>query len=171
MAWRRCARSRNCWRLAPQAYDITVFGAEPHGTYNRSCSRRCSPARSASRRSVCTRPSGMRTRDHAAPRRSRGPHRSRRAAACVQTRRRGALRSAADCHRFDSDRACRSRAASLPGVVTFRDLAGCRRDARPRAAHGAAAVGDRRRPAGARGGQRAAAPGHGRDGRAHRPAF
>jgi NAD(P)H-nitrite reductase large subunit len=39
---------------APAAFRITVFGAEPHGNYNRIMLSRCSPARSASRRSSPT---------------------------------------------------------------------------------------------------------------------
>ena len=38
-------------KLAPDLYDITVFGAEPHPNYNRSCSRRCFPASRRSTRS------------------------------------------------------------------------------------------------------------------------
>ncbi len=34
-AWPACARSRNCSSSRPDLYDITVFGAEPHGNYNR----------------------------------------------------------------------------------------------------------------------------------------
>ena len=34
-AWPACARSRSCSKLAPDLYDITVFGAEPHPNYNR----------------------------------------------------------------------------------------------------------------------------------------
>ena len=32
---RQCARSRNCWSSHRERYDIKVFGAEPHGNYNR----------------------------------------------------------------------------------------------------------------------------------------
>ncbi len=39
-------------QLAPQAYDITVFGAEEHSPYNRYCSRRCWPGKSGPRRSL-----------------------------------------------------------------------------------------------------------------------
>ena len=35
MAWPACASSRNCCEIAPNAYEITVFGAEPHPNYNR----------------------------------------------------------------------------------------------------------------------------------------
>ena len=34
-AWPGCARWRKSWRARPHAFSITVFGAEPHGNYNR----------------------------------------------------------------------------------------------------------------------------------------
>ena len=33
------------FKIAPDMYDVTVFGAEPHRTTTASCSRRCSPAK------------------------------------------------------------------------------------------------------------------------------
>ena len=43
-------------KIAPELYDITVFGAEPHPNYNRILlSRRCWPASRRSTRSSSTR--------------------------------------------------------------------------------------------------------------------
>ena len=38
----------------PDAYEVTLFNAEPRGNYNRSCSRRCSRARRPTTRSSPT---------------------------------------------------------------------------------------------------------------------
>jgi NAD(P)H-nitrite reductase large subunit len=38
-------------KIAPELYDITVFGAEPHPTTTASCCRRCWPASRRSTRS------------------------------------------------------------------------------------------------------------------------
>jgi NAD(P)H-nitrite reductase large subunit len=44
-AWPASAHVEELLKLAPDLYDITVFGAEPHPTTTASCSRRCWRAR------------------------------------------------------------------------------------------------------------------------------
>ena len=142
-------------RRALGRYAIAVVGEEPRLAYNRvllssragrrgragrgrAASPRAGGATAASRCSTASAATAIDPRD---PPRAR----SRAAPRCP---------TPSWCSRPARGRSgCRSRAWSLPGVLTFRDLARCRRDRR-RGARRAQGRGDRRRPARARSGLR-----------------
>ena len=140
--------------LAPQAYDITVFGAEPHSPYNRVL---LSPVLAGEKTDRGdhhrTRPSGSGSRASCCIWAIRWCAIDRRAAPrAFAAGRRSRLRPAADRDRIDAGAVARCRGAILPGVLTFRDLqdvdamlAGAR-SARAVRSSSAAACSDLRRP-------------------------
>ena len=153
-------------KLAPDAYDITVFGSEPHPNYNRIL---LSPvlageqtldeivlnAREWYAENGITLHAGQ--DDHA--HRSRAPRRGETADGID-----GTLRPPAARHGLDAVHPA-GPGRDLPGVITYRDIADTEAMIDAARAYRACRR-HRRRPARARSGERPEAARHGRDGRA-----
>ena len=151
-------------KIAPELYDITVFGAEPHPNYNRIL---LSPVLAGEQTldEIMLNPlrlvrasNGITLHARQEGRRDR----PRRAASCVAddgTERR--IRPAAAVRPAPTRSSCRCPARSCDGVIAYRDIADT--NAMIEAAREVQARGrDRRRPAGPGGGQRPDAARHGR---------
>ena len=155
MAWRPCAPSKQLLSDAPDTYDITIFGAEPRGNYNRILLSPLLAGEMDARADRTACPAVVsRARHHAACRRSGGVHRSPAAPGDVGCGRR--RRTTTGCcwprARIRCGSRCRGRtwpACSISAAwMTWTACSSGRANARQRRR-------DRRRPAGTGGGQRA----------------
>ena len=153
-------------KLAPDLYDITVFGAEPHANYNRILLSPVLAGEMTLKTSSSTMPTGTRRTASGctwARRSSRST--ARRARSSPTTAPRSA--TTACCSPPAPTRSCcRSRARTCTGVLTYRDIA----DTEAMIDGGGPAYStrgrDRRRPARPGSRERPQAARHGRDRRA-----